>query len=79
MVARFIPGGTTVTRSLPARGPPWRRFIRYDVVAGGIWATYAAMLGYIGGKPFEEQPWKGVILGFGIAFGVTRSSSGAAP
>ena len=28
------------------------------------------MLGYIGGKQFEEQPWKGVVLGLGIAFAV---------
>ena len=28
------------------------------------------MLGYIGGKQFEEQPWKGVLLGLGIAFTV---------
>ena len=33
-----------------------------------LWATYATMLGYIGGKQFEEQPWKGVMLGLGIAF-----------
>jgi hypothetical protein len=26
------------------------------------------MLGYLGGKQFEEQPWKGVLLGLGIAF-----------
>ena len=35
-----------------------------------LWATYATMLGYIGGKQFEEQPWKGVLLGLGIAFAV---------
>jgi hypothetical protein len=28
------------------------------------------MLGYIGGKQFEEQPWKGVLIGLGIAFSV---------
>ena len=28
------------------------------------------MLGYIGGKQFEEQPWKGVVLGLAIAFSV---------
>ena len=28
------------------------------------------MLGYIGGKQFEEQPWKGVIVGLAIAFAV---------
>ena len=28
------------------------------------------MLGYIGGKQFEEQPWKGILVGLGIAFTV---------
>ena len=45
-------------------GMPWRRFIRYDVIAGLIWGTYTVMLGYVGGKTFEEQPWKGLILAF---------------
>jgi membrane protein DedA with SNARE-associated domain len=49
---------------------PWRRFIVADVAAGLIWGTYAAMLGYIGGKQFEDQPWKGLLLGFAIALGV---------
>ena len=52
------------------QGLPWHRFFRYDVVAGGLWATYATMLGYIGGKQFEEQPWKGVLVGLAIAFTV---------
>ena len=29
------------------------------------------MLGYIGGKSFEEQPWKGLILAFVFALAVT--------
>ena len=36
---------------------PWRRFIVYDVVAGCIWASYAALLGYFGGKTFENHPF----------------------
>ena len=28
------------------------------------------MLGYIGGKTFEDAPWKGLLLGFVIAVGV---------
>ena len=52
------------------QGMPWRRFIVADVVAGLIWGTYATMLGYLGGKQFEEQPWKGIVVGLGIAFSV---------
>jgi hypothetical protein len=28
------------------------------------------MLGYLGGKQFENQPWKGLLLGFAVALGV---------
>ncbi len=63
VVARFIPFGRTAVTFTAGytRGLPWHRFFRYDVVAGGLWAVYATMLGYIGGKQFEEQPWKGVM------------------
>ena len=36
-----------------------------------IWGTYTGLLGYFGGKTFEEQPWKGLLLAFGVAVGVT--------
>ena len=73
VVARFIPGGRTVTTFTAGfvDGMPWRRFIRYDVIAGAIWGTYTVMLGYIGGKSFEEEPWKGLILAFVFALAVT--------
>ena len=72
LIARFIPlGRTAVTFTAGyTHGLPWHRFLRYDIIAGGLWATYATMLGYIGGKQFEEQPWKGVLIGLGLAFSV---------
>ena len=72
VIARFIPFGRTAVTFTAGytKGLPWHRFLRYDIVAGGLWATYAAMLGYLGGKQFEEQPWKGILLGLGIAFSV---------
>jgi membrane-associated protein len=72
LIARFIPFGRTAVTFTAGYtdGLPWHRFIRYDIVAGLIWGTYATMLGYIGGKQFEEQPWKGVLLGLAIAFAV---------
>ena len=44
LIARFIPGGrTAVTFSAGYVNTfPWRRFIVYDVIAGLLWATYAA-------------------------------------
>ena len=58
-VSRFIPGGrTAVTFSAGAFEYPWRRFITADVVAGALWAGFAAGLGFVGGKQFEESLWK---------------------
>jgi membrane protein DedA with SNARE-associated domain len=72
VVARFIPGGrTAVTFVAGSLGLPWRRFIVFDVIAGFLWASYAGLLGYFGGKAFENQPWKGLLLAFGIALAVT--------
>jgi len=49
----------------------WPRFALFDVIAGVTWALYAGLLGYFGGKAFEHEPWKGLLLAFGIAFGIT--------
>ena len=69
LIARFIPGGrTAVTFSAGyVQSFPWRRFIVYDVVAGCLWATYAALLGYFGGKTFEDHPFWGLGLALAIA------------
>jgi membrane-associated protein len=72
VIARFIPGGrTVVTLSAGTLGYPWRRFVLFDAIASSIWACYAALLGYLGGHAFEEQPWKGLLLAFAIALAVT--------
>jgi len=72
VIARFIPGGrTAVTLSAGTLEYPWRKFIVFDTIAGFVWATYAASLGYFGGHAFEEAPWKGLLLAFAIAFAVT--------
>ncbi|MGH3045155.1 MAG: DedA family protein [Gaiellaceae bacterium] len=71
IIGRFIPGGrTAVTLSCGMLEMPWRRFISFDVVAGLVWGTYAAMLGYVGGRTFEENPFKGFILAFVVALGI---------
>jgi membrane protein DedA with SNARE-associated domain len=73
VVARFIPGGRTVTTFTAGfvETFPWRRFLVYDAVAGAIWGSYTVLLGYFGGRTFEEDPWKGLLLAFGIAVAVT--------
>jgi membrane-associated protein len=72
VVGRFIPGGRTViTLSAGTLHFPWRRFALFDAIASISWASYAALLGYLGGHAFEDAPWKGLILALGIAFAVT--------
>lgn len=73
VVARFIPGGRTATTFTAGFVDtfPWRRFIRYDALAGVIWGSYSVLLGYFGGRTFEREPWKGLLLAFAIALAVT--------
>jgi membrane protein DedA with SNARE-associated domain len=73
VVARFIPGGRTVTTFTAGfvETFPWHRFLRYDAIAAAIWGSYTVLLGYFGGKSFEEQPWKGLLVAFAFALAVT--------
>jgi membrane protein DedA with SNARE-associated domain len=72
LVARFIPGGRiAVTLSAGATRYPWPRFAVFDAFAGIIWASYAALLGFFGGKAFERTPWAGLLVALAIAFAVT--------
>jgi membrane protein DedA with SNARE-associated domain len=73
VVARFIPGGRTVTTFTAGfvETFPWRRFLKFDALAGAIWGSYTVLLGYFGGRTFEEEPWKGLLLAFAIALAVT--------
>jgi membrane-associated protein len=69
IIGRFIPGGRTAVTFSAGYIPtfPWRRFIVYDVAAGCIWASYAALLGYFGGKTFENHPFVGLLIALGVA------------
>jgi membrane protein DedA with SNARE-associated domain len=70
-IGRFIPGGrTAVTLSAGTLRYSWPRFALFDSIASLLWALYAALLGYIGGRAFEHSAWKGLLLALGIAFGV---------
>lgn len=73
VIARFIPGGRTAVTfaSGYVHVITWRRFLAYDVVAGLVWGHYTVLLGYFGGRQFEEEPWKGLLLAFGIAVAIT--------
>jgi membrane-associated protein len=72
VVGRFIPGGrTAVSVSAGTLGYPWRRFFVFDVVAVILWASYAAFLGYFGGKTFESI-W-GLVIALLTAFTIAGS------
>ena len=67
VTARFIPGGrTAVTIASGVTHQPRGRFMAFDALAATIWATYAALLGYVGGRTFENNH----TLAFGVAFGL---------
>jgi membrane-associated protein len=68
LVGRFVPGGrTAVTVTAGATGFPYRRFVTLAIAAGLIWATYASLLGYLGGRVFEDAPLQAMALGLGLA------------
>jgi membrane protein DedA with SNARE-associated domain len=68
ITARFIPGGrTALTLSCGITRQRRAWFIRWVVVATVIWASYAALLGRIGGEAFKEDHAKAFMLAFGLA------------
>ncbi|GAA3539216.1 DedA family protein [Kribbella ginsengisoli] len=72
VVARYVPGGrTAVTLTMGAVRYPLRNFSLFAALAAASWGLYCSLVGYIGGKAFEDNPLKGVVLGIGLALGVT--------
>jgi membrane protein DedA with SNARE-associated domain len=72
ITARFIPGGrTVVTVSSGITHRPRRWFMTFDAIACVIWASYAALLGFFGGKAFEDDHTKAFLVAFAGAISVT--------
>jgi membrane protein DedA with SNARE-associated domain len=72
VIGRFIPGGrTAVTFSAGSLDWEWLRFIKFDILAGIIWASYASLLGFVGGKSFEHSTWKALLVAFAGAALIT--------
>ena len=69
IVARFVPGGRTATTfTSGVVGLRWhRRFAPFIAVAAVLWALYGALLGYLGGRIFRDQPLYALLVAFGIA------------
>jgi membrane protein DedA with SNARE-associated domain len=60
VACRFIPGGrTAVTLTCGLIGYPRRSFMLGTGLAGVLWASYAFLLGRVGGQAFEGRPWAG--------------------
>lgn len=76
-VARFIPGGrTAITFSAGLVRYRWGRFLALTGFAAPAWAAYAALLGYVGGSAFKENPWYGLVIAFAIAGLITVAVEG---
>ena len=72
IVCRFIPGGrTAVTLCCGIVGYDRRRFIIATAAAGLIWASYSFFIGRLGGRAFEDKPWAGLLLAFGVSIAVS--------
>jgi membrane-associated protein len=71
VAGRYVPGGrTAVTLTAGAVHHPLSSFSLFDGIATATWATYAALVGFLGGAAFEHEPVKGVLLGLGLALSV---------
>ncbi|MGA1419026.1 MAG: DedA family protein [Ilumatobacteraceae bacterium] len=72
ITARFIPGGrTALTLSCGVTRQPRRWFTGWAAIAAVIWGHYAALLGFIGGKSFEENHTLAFVIAFVTAFSIT--------
>ena len=78
IVARFIPGGrTAATFTAGLVRLRWlTQFVPYIFLAAIVWAVYAALLGYLGGRIFEDKPIYALLIAFGIAALVTAAAEG---
>jgi membrane-associated protein len=77
LVARFVPGGRTATTfTCGLTHFSWWRFGAFSFLAAIGWALYGALLGYFGGRMFEERPWLALIVALGIAFAIAGGAEG---
>lgn len=68
VVSRFVPGGRTVTMIASGMfAMRWRQFAAFDFVAAVLWALYAGLIGFFGGRAFEGEPLIGVGLAIALA------------
>lgn len=72
VAARYVAGGrNAATMAMGAVGYPLRSFSFFDVIGAGSWALVSALLGYVGGVAFEQQPVEGLLFGLSAAVVIT--------
>lgn len=72
ITARFIPGGRTIlTLSCGITRQDRKWYATWIGIAATIWALYASLLGFVGGKTFEENHTLAFVVAFGTAVSVT--------
>jgi membrane-associated protein len=73
IVARFIPGGrTAATFTAGLVHFRWLgRFVPFVFIAAVLWSAFGTLIGYFGGRVFEDKPVYAVLLAFGIAGAIT--------
>lgn len=78
VVARFIPGGRTATTFTAGLVHlRWMtRFAPAIVLAATIWSLYGSLLGYLGGRVFENRPILALLVALGIATAITVTVEG---
>lgn len=67
VAVRFVPGGRTAGPLSAGfvRFPP-RRFVASALAGASLWATCAALLGYLGGEALAT-PWHGLLVALAVA------------
>jgi membrane protein DedA with SNARE-associated domain len=78
LVGRYVPGGrTAATFTCGLTHYPYARFAAFDALATSTWAAYASLVGYFGGRFFEDHVWAAVLIAFGFAALVALAVEGA--
>ncbi|MFV2084155.1 DedA family protein [Micromonospora sp. LOL_021] len=72
IAGRFVPGGrTAIVTASGATGYPPARFTLFTAIAAVTWASYAGLIGYLGGAAYASNPTLGLAVGLGLALSIT--------
>lgn len=68
IAGRFLPGlRIAINMSCGAGHMAYPRFLTFDTLGAIAWSSQAAIIGYLGGKAFEEKPWLGLLIAIAVA------------